>query len=87
MVSIAIDPKEPVSALLYISGSSVFGAWRVRFFSAQPTSKVLAELTNYVEKGAIRPVIDTLYPLAEIAAAHRAFEKGGRRGKQIVALL
>lgn len=87
MVTIAIDPKRPVSALLYIFGSAVFGTRRVRFFSAQPKSKVLAELTNYVEKGAIRPIIDTVYAFAEITAAHRAFEKGGRRGKQIVVLL
>lgn len=38
------------------------------------------DLTSYVERGAIRPIVDKVQALSEIAAAHRAFEAGGRRG-------
>jgi NADPH:quinone reductase-like Zn-dependent oxidoreductase len=87
MITIAIDPKAPVAALLYLAADAVFGGRRVRFFSAKVSAEILNDLTSYVETGAIRPVVDTVYPLSEISAAHGALEKGGRRGKQIVALL
>jgi NADPH:quinone reductase-like Zn-dependent oxidoreductase len=58
---------------------------RVRFFGAKFSAEILNDLTSSVEAGALRPVVDTIYPLSEIRAAHTALEKGGRRGKQIVA--
>ena len=87
MIAVAIDGKAPVSALLYVAASIVFGKRRVRFFSAVFSPRILSDLATYVEAGAIRPIIDTVYPLAEISAAHKAVEKGGRRGKQVVALV
>ncbi len=86
MVVICPDPKHPVASFLYILASVIFGTRRVRFFSANPQTKVLADLALYVERGAIRPIVDTIYPLSGIADAHRAFAKGGRRGKQIIRL-
>ncbi|WP_435882181.1 zinc-binding dehydrogenase [Streptomyces kronopolitis] len=32
----------------------------------------------------LRPVVDSVYPLADIASAHQAFERGGVAGKQAV---
>ena len=87
MIAVAIDGKAPVSALLYVAASIVFGKRRVRFFSAVFSPRILSDLATYVEAGAIRPIIDTVYPLAEISAAHKAVEKGGRRGKLVVALV
>lgn len=84
MIAISPDPKRPVCFFLYLLASTLYGKRRVRFFSAKPRAKVMAELTSYVESGAIWPIVDTVYPLSEIAAAHRALEKGGRRGKQVV---
>lgn len=37
-----------------------------------------------MQRGDLVPVVAGLYPLADIAAAHRAFEAGGAVGKQIV---
>ncbi|WP_097866159.1 NAD(P)-dependent alcohol dehydrogenase [Streptomyces sp. rh34] len=84
LVSIAFDIDRPVRSIGYIVGSAVQGGRRVRFFSGNPKHDLLAELAAYVERGDLRPVVDTVHPLAEIAAAHRALEAGGVRGKHVI---
>ncbi|MGW6057689.1 NAD(P)-dependent alcohol dehydrogenase [Streptomyces sp. NPDC055189] len=84
MVSVTFDSRRMAASLAYIAGSTVFGPRRVRFFSGNPGHPLFAELTRLTESGAIRPVVDTVYPLADIAAAHRALEAGGVRGKFVV---
>ncbi|MFJ8935913.1 NAD(P)-dependent alcohol dehydrogenase [Streptomyces sp. NPDC102365] len=71
-------------ALAAIAASSVYGSRRIRTFSANPDTALLRELAGHVTTGALRPVIDSVYPLADIAAAHKAFERGGTAGKQVV---
>ncbi|MFJ8974886.1 MULTISPECIES: NAD(P)-dependent alcohol dehydrogenase [Streptomyces] len=87
LVSIAFDIDRPVRSIGYLVGSAVQGRRRVRFFSGNPKHDLLAELTAYVERGDLRPVVDTVRPLAEIAAAHRALEAGGVRGKHVIQLV
>lgn len=84
MVSISFDIDHIAASLGYLLASTVHGRGRVRFFSGNPRHDLLAELTRYVESGAIRPVVDTVHPLADIAAAHRALEAGGVRGKHVI---
>lgn len=84
MVSIAFDLDHIVASLGYVLASTVHGRGRVRFFSGNPQHDLLAELAGYVESGALRPVVDTVHPLSEIAAAHRALEAGGVRGKHVI---
>ncbi|WDG29650.1 NAD(P)-dependent alcohol dehydrogenase [Streptomyces sp. CA-278952] len=86
LVSIAFDIDRPVRSIGYIAGSAVQGRRRVRFFSGNPKHDLLAELAGYVERGDLRPVVDTVHPLADIAAAHRALEAGGVRGKHVIHL-
>jgi NADPH:quinone reductase-like Zn-dependent oxidoreductase len=73
-------------AIAAIAASTVFGSRRIRTFSANPRTVQLAELAQQVASGAIVPVIDRVYPLADIASAHRAFAKGGVLGRQIVCM-
>ncbi|WP_214411044.1 NAD(P)-dependent alcohol dehydrogenase [Sphaerisporangium fuscum] len=87
MVAIAFDVDRLAASLSYIAASAVFGPRRVRFFSGDPTHRLFADLTRYVESGAVRPVVDTVFPLADIAGAHRALEAGGVRGKHVVRVL
>ncbi|GAA4988739.1 hypothetical protein GCM10025734_14610 [Kitasatospora paranensis] len=73
-------------ALAAIAASSVHGPRRIRTFSANPGSALLSDVADHVTSGALRPVVDSMYPLAEIAAAHEAFERGGAVGKHVVTL-
>ncbi|MFJ9141788.1 NAD(P)-dependent alcohol dehydrogenase [Streptomyces griseus] len=84
LVSIAFDIDHPVRSIGYLLGSAVHGRQRVRFFSGNPKHDLFAELTAYVERGDLRPVVDTVHPLADIATAHRALEAGGVRGKHVI---
>ncbi|RSM81989.1 NAD(P)-dependent alcohol dehydrogenase [Kibdelosporangium aridum] len=84
MVAIAFDVENILPSVAYILGSTVHGSRRVRFSSRIPRPELLAELTRYAHNGDVRPVVDTVHPLASLAAAHRALEAGGVRGKHVV---
>lgn len=71
-------------AFAAIAASSVHGARRIRAFSANPDNALLRDVAGYVTSGALRPVVDSVYALTDIAAAHQAFERGGVVGKQVV---
>ncbi len=87
MASIVPDPKHPLGSMLYTMVSRIYGGRRVRFFSDKPQTKLLTDLATYVESGAIRPIVDKVYPMSAIADAHRTMQSGGRRGKQIVRIV
>ncbi|MEU9403612.1 NAD(P)-dependent alcohol dehydrogenase [Streptomyces sp. NPDC048242] len=84
MVTIAFDLSRPVASLASITTSAVHGRSRVRFFSGNPQRGLLDDIAQHVLRGDLRPVVDTVYPLAAIADAHRALEAGGVRGKFVV---
>ncbi|MFB8348106.1 NAD(P)-dependent alcohol dehydrogenase [Streptomyces niveus] len=84
MVAIAFDAEHIGTSVSYILASAVHGSRRVRFFSGNPRHDLFAELARMAETGDIRPVVDTVRPLAELGAAHAALEAGGVRGKHII---
>lgn len=84
MVAIAYDTDRPLSSVGAVLLSTVHGSRRVRAFTGNPLHQLFADLAAYVDKGAIRPVIDTVHPLSGVAAAHRAMEAGGVRGKHVI---
>lgn len=86
MVAIAFDLARPFRSLGYLAAHAARRDRWVRFFSGNPTAALFAELGRWVTAGAIRPQVDRVYPLADIAAAHRALEQGGVRGKIVVEL-
>jgi NADPH:quinone reductase-like Zn-dependent oxidoreductase len=71
-------------AIAAIAASTVHGSRRVRAFSANPDAALLGDVADLVENGALRPVVDGVFPVEDIASAHRAFERGGVVGKQVV---
>ncbi|MEV0676469.1 NAD(P)-dependent alcohol dehydrogenase [Actinosynnema sp. NPDC050436] len=86
MVAIAFDLDHPVRSLGHIALHAPRRDRWVRGFSGNPTTPLFAELGRWVAAGAVEPRVDRVFPLAEVAAAHRAFEQGGVRGKIIVEL-
>ena len=84
MVTIAFDLTRLATSLGYIAASAVHGRGRVRFFSGNPKRALFDDLAREVAEGRLRPVVDTCFPLEETAAAHRALEAGGVRGKYVV---
>jgi NADPH:quinone reductase-like Zn-dependent oxidoreductase len=45
---------------------------------------MLGDLAGHVTSGALRPIVHSVYPLTDIAAAHEAFERGGVMGKHVL---
>ncbi|MEU7481747.1 NAD(P)-dependent alcohol dehydrogenase [Lentzea sp. NPDC042327] len=84
LVAIAFDLDRPVRSLGYIAAHALHRTRWTRFFSGNPTAPLIAELGRLVATGAIRPQVDRVFPLADIAAAHGALEHGGVRGKVVV---
>ncbi|MFK0296476.1 NAD(P)-dependent alcohol dehydrogenase [Streptomyces sp. NPDC090442] len=84
MVTIAFDPTRSAALLGYIAASAVHGRGRMRFFSGNPKRALFDDLARQVAEGGLRPAVDTVFPLEETAAAHRALEAGGVRGKYVV---
>ena len=49
-----------------------------------PDGRALAKITGMVEAGRIRPVVDRVYSLEEIVAAHKYCETGQAQGKIVI---
>ena len=75
-----------VGGFAYAGATVLLGNRRIRTFGVIPHEKDLSELAGYVDRGELRPIIDTVRPLSEIGDAHRALEAGGTRGKHVVSL-
>jgi 2-desacetyl-2-hydroxyethyl bacteriochlorophyllide A dehydrogenase len=57
---------------------------RIAFVMLKTSGADLEELTNLIEAGKLRPIVDRSYPLAETAAAHAYAEQGHVHGKVAV---
>jgi NADPH:quinone reductase-like Zn-dependent oxidoreductase len=68
----------------YLVASLVHGSRRVRFVQSPPTAGLLTALAGYVDGKSITPVIEAVYPLDHIAAAHRSLETSGGFGKRVI---
>lgn len=83
LVALALDPDHPVRGLAALAAGRV-GPGRVRAFSNDPDRAALARLAGLVDAGAVRPVVDGVFPMAQVADVHRRLEAGGVRGKYVV---
>lgn len=75
-----------LSSAVRLAGATLLRSRRTMFFSGNPKTPLFRDLAGYVERGEVRPVVDTVHELADIAEAHRALEAGGVRGKHVVRL-
>ncbi|HEY6350872.1 MAG TPA: NADP-dependent oxidoreductase [Candidatus Angelobacter sp.] len=87
-------PSKPTNRLHFF-GSAVFGiasgklrglmaGKRLLITSVKPRGGDLEKITGLIEAGRIRPVIDKVFPLEQIADAHRLSEAGHVRGKIVI---
>lgn len=59
---------------------------RTTSYKVIPDGGVLATIGRLLESGAIHVYVDRVFPLAEVAEAHRELEKGRTRGKIVLAV-
>ncbi|MEX0955598.1 MAG: NAD(P)-dependent alcohol dehydrogenase [Rhizobiaceae bacterium] len=64
--------------------SAIFGGKRVKIGISSDSQESLTWLAGLLEKGDIRPVIDSHYSLERIADAHRRVESRHKRGSVVV---
>ncbi|PZR51947.1 NAD(P)-dependent alcohol dehydrogenase [Xylanimonas oleitrophica] len=86
MVTIAFDLDRPWRSLGAIAVSGLLGPRRIRFFLGHPTGALFEDLRKIAEARHLRPVVDSVYPLEQIAEAHGALESGGVHGKVVVSI-
>ncbi|GAA4915877.1 NADPH:quinone reductase-like Zn-dependent oxidoreductase [Nonomuraea thailandensis] len=84
MVALAFDQDRILTSMATTGLRAALSPRRMKLFSNNPSPARIAELTAAAEAGGIRPVIDTVYPIGEVAEAHRRLEAGGVRGKLII---
>lgn len=58
----------------------------LQLVTRRTNGKTLGEVMRLVEAGAIKPVIDRVFPLAEVAEAHRYMETGRAKGKVVLSV-
>jgi NADPH:quinone reductase-like Zn-dependent oxidoreductase len=57
---------------------------RFEFVRVQPRGGDLEKVNALVEAGKVRPIIEKVYPLEQVADAHRKSETGHVRGKLVI---
>jgi len=55
-------------------------------YLGKPSKEDIIFVRDLIEAGKVKPVIDRVYPLSEVAEAHRYMEKGHARGKVIITM-
>ncbi|MDT0616444.1 NAD(P)-dependent alcohol dehydrogenase [Streptomyces lancefieldiae] len=84
MVALAFDTDRIFTSILGSGLRAAVAPRRFKLFSNNPSADRIAELTRFTEAGSIRPVIDSIFPVADVAEAHRRLEAGGVRGKYVI---
>ncbi len=57
---------------------------RATTYKVAPDAATLAVITRLIDSGDVRVHIDEVYPLSDVAEAHRALERGHTRGKLVL---
>jgi len=60
---------------------------KVKGYLANVDTEKLDYLRDLIEAGKIKSTIDKVYPLSQIADAHRYYEEGHTKGKVIISVV
>ncbi len=74
----------PLSHVLKIKLATIGASQKVSFFIAQFNREDLAILRDMIEAGKIRPIVEKVYPLAQVAEAMRHLGTGHAQGKIVL---
>ncbi|UCE81578.1 MAG: NAD(P)-dependent alcohol dehydrogenase [Methanobacteriota archaeon] len=74
-----------MSVMLKAAFFGSFGSKKVKLFLYKPNEN-LDILTDFIKIGKVKPMIDRLYPLTDIAAAIRYLGEGRVKGKVVISL-
>ncbi len=83
-VSAEINIVKVMSRRLMLTGSTLRP--RSAAFKSLVADEIARSVWPFVEEGRLKPVIDTVFPLADAAEAHRRMETGEHVGKIVLAL-
>ncbi len=82
--TITADFSHPVRALGQMLASVRFGTQRTRFVIDIPRAAQLDALAAAVETGELRPIVDSVFGLDQIAQPHARAEQRGILGKIVI---
>jgi NADPH:quinone reductase-like Zn-dependent oxidoreductase len=74
----------PSRRIVLESLATLLSSRRARLVNVRSRSEDLRLLAGWVEQGRLRPVVERVYGLGEVAAAHAALETKRTRGKLVV---
>ena len=77
LLVIAGNPPE----IILLKISNLFSSKKAKMFFVKTSGNILRQLTGLIETGKVRPVIEKIYSLKELAAAHKHMENGKVTGK------
>jgi NADPH:quinone reductase-like Zn-dependent oxidoreductase len=86
-VYISEHPLKPRYQLMQWIFSMLIRDKRIKTHLSEPNSKDLEFLRGLIEDGKLKPVIEKIYPLDQIVAAHRHVENGHTKGKAVIEIL
>jgi 2-desacetyl-2-hydroxyethyl bacteriochlorophyllide A dehydrogenase len=76
--------KQIFQAMMLGPVVTVGGSRRMNNLSAKANQEDLRAVTELIEAGIVKPVIDRRYPIAEVAEAFRYYDQGHTRGKIVI---
>ncbi len=69
-----------------VLAASLYRGVKLRMVTRTPSGSNLQKIADIVQQGGIRPVIDRVFSLDDISAAHEYMETGRARGKVVVGI-